>query len=214
VLKVQSGQNLPLFSVTIELSPLPLLKFVILLSLISMLMVTCLDDRIVNTRNGRVGAENAQGNGNPPPPLTLAEAIASILESRDKQTELLRQLVANSARGGNGARNVPTPAPTIYIDFAVTHPPLFTEAGEPLEDDHWLRVIESMFGLLRCIEVQKTLFITQQLRGDSSARWANYTATRPTDYQVPWTEFRSAFRAYYIPACVMMKKHQEFMDLK
>jgi hypothetical protein len=43
------------------------------------------------------------------------------------------------------------------------HPPLFTEAGEPLEADHWLRVMESQFGLLRCTEVQKTLFTTQQL---------------------------------------------------
>jgi hypothetical protein len=30
----------------------------------------------------------------------------------------------------------------------------------------------------------------------------------------PWAEFRNAFRAYYIPAGVMRKKHQEFMDLK
>jgi hypothetical protein len=34
------------------------------------------------------------------------------------------------------------------------------------------------------------------------------------DYQVPWAEFRDAFRAYYIPADVMRKKHQEFMDLR
>jgi hypothetical protein len=39
------------FSVTIELSPLPLLKFALMLSLISKLMVTCLDDRMVNARN-------------------------------------------------------------------------------------------------------------------------------------------------------------------
>jgi hypothetical protein len=44
--------------------------------------------------------------------------------------------VANSARGGNGARNAPAPAPTTYSDFVATHPPLFTEAGEPLEADH------------------------------------------------------------------------------
>jgi hypothetical protein len=94
------------------------------------------------------------------------------------------------------------------------HLPLFTEAGEPLEADHWLRVMESKFGLLRCTEEQKTLFTTQQLRGDASAWWANYTATRPTDYQVSWAEFRDAFRTHYIPVGVMTKKHQEFMDLK
>jgi hypothetical protein len=44
--------------------------------------------------------------------------------------------------GGNGARNAPAsasaPTPTTYDDFAATHPPLFTEAGEPLESNHWL----------------------------------------------------------------------------
>jgi hypothetical protein len=74
--------------------------------------------------------------------------------------------------------------------------------------------MESKFGLLRCTEVQKTLFVKQQLRGDTSAWWANYTATHPADYQVPWTEFLDFFRAHYIPACVMRKKCQEFMDLK
>jgi hypothetical protein len=66
----------------------------------------------------------------------LAQAIISIIESRNEQTELLRQLVANSTRGGNGVRNAPAPAPTTYSDFTATHLPLFTEAGEPLEVDH------------------------------------------------------------------------------
>jgi hypothetical protein len=74
--------------------------------------------------------------------------------------------------------------------------------------------MESKFGLLRCTEVQKTLCVTQQLWGDASVWWANYTATHPADYQVPWAEFRNAFRAYYITAGVMRKKRQEFMDLK
>jgi hypothetical protein len=74
--------------------------------------------------------------------------------------------------------------------------------------------MESKFGLLRCTEVQKTFFTTQQLRGDASVWWANYTATRPADYQVSWMEFHDAFHAYYIPAGVMRKKRQEFMDLK
>jgi hypothetical protein len=93
---------------------------------------------MANTHNVRNGAENSQGNGNPPPPPSLAPAIASILESRDEQTELLRQLVANSTSGGNGARNALAPALTTYNHFMDTHPLLFTEAGEPLEADHLL----------------------------------------------------------------------------
>jgi hypothetical protein len=113
---------------------------------------------MVNTHNGRGDPEPAHPNGNPPPLPTLAQAIASILESRDEQTELLWQLVANSAHGCHGTRNAFAPAPTTYNDFTTTHPLLFTEAGEPLEVDHWLRVIESKFGLLHYTEVQKTLF--------------------------------------------------------
>jgi hypothetical protein len=52
-----------------------------------------------------------------------------------------------------GARNASAPALTTYNDFTATHPSLFTEAGEPLEVDHWLQVMESKFGLLHCTEV-------------------------------------------------------------
>jgi hypothetical protein len=116
--------------VVIELSHLPLLKLTLMLSLVSKLMVTCLDGRMVNTRNVRNGVGNSQGNGNPPPPPSLTQVIASILESRDEQTELLRQLIANSIRSGNGARNAPAPALTTYSDFMTMHRLLFTEAGE------------------------------------------------------------------------------------
>jgi hypothetical protein len=119
---------------------------------------------------------------------------------------LLHQLVANSGHGSNGARNTPALALTTYNDFVATHPSLFTKAGEALEADHWLWVMESKFGLLRRTKVQKTLFTTQQLHGDDSAWWANYTATCPPDYQVSWAEFCDAFHAHYIPTRVMRKK--------
>jgi hypothetical protein len=44
---------------------------------------------MVNTHNGRGDLERAHLNRDPPQPLTLAQAITSILESRDEQTELL-----------------------------------------------------------------------------------------------------------------------------
>jgi hypothetical protein len=71
---------------------------------------------------------------------------------RNEQTELLRQLVENSAHGGNGVRNTHGATLTTYADFLATRLPAFTEAREPLEVDHWLRTMESKFGLLHCIE--------------------------------------------------------------
>jgi hypothetical protein len=165
---------------------------------------------MVNTRNG---ARPAHPNV-PPSPPTLAQAIAAVLESRDEQTELLRQPVENSARGGNGARNAHGPAPTTYADFLATHPPTFTEAGEPFEADHWLRTIESKFVLLHCTEYQKTLFAAQQLLGNAGAWWANFTTALPANLQVQWVEFCDAFRAQHVPTGIMLAKHQEFMDLR
>jgi hypothetical protein len=155
VLTVWSRQSYRCYPVVVELTILPLLKFPLLLSLIFKLMVTCLDNIMVNTRNGWAVAESSHGNGNLPLPPSLAQAIISILESHDEQTELLQQLMTNSTHGGNEARNAPAPAPTTYSDFAATHPPLFTEAGEPLEVNHWLRVMEFKFGLLRCTKVRR-----------------------------------------------------------
>jgi hypothetical protein len=66
---------------------------------------------------------------------------------------------------------------TSYTDFLATHPTMFAEAIDPLEADNWLCIIESKFGLLHCSEIQKTLFMAQQLRGPMSAWWANFTAT-------------------------------------
>jgi hypothetical protein len=39
-----------------------------------------------------------------------------------------------------------------YTNFLATHPPTLTEAIDPLEVDNWLRIIESKFWLLHCIE--------------------------------------------------------------
>jgi hypothetical protein len=58
---------------------------------------------------------------------------------------------------------------TSYIDFLVTHPPIFSGAKDLLETDDWLRITESKFGVLHCTEYQKTLYAAQQLRGPVGA---------------------------------------------
>jgi hypothetical protein len=55
--------------------------------------------------------------------------------------------------------------------------------------------------------------MAQQLRGPASAWWANFTTTIQDGHQVPWTEFRMAFRGHHIPAGLMARKLQEFLHL-
>jgi hypothetical protein len=103
---------------------------------------------------------------------------------------------------------------TSYNDFLVMHPSMFVEATNLLEADNWLRIIESNFGLLHCTEIQKSLFTAQQLRGPTSAWWANFTPTIQDGHQVPWAEFHMAFRGHHIPTGLMARKLQAFLHLQ
>jgi hypothetical protein len=123
---------------------------------------------MVSTRGRSADAETVKPDGHSSSPPTLAQVIASIRESRDEQTELLRLLVTNSNHEGTGVSNVRDQARNSYVEFLTTQPPSFIEAGEPLEADHWLD-IESKFKFLNCTENQKTLFVAQQLLADARA---------------------------------------------
>jgi hypothetical protein len=100
------------------------------------------------------------------------------------------------------------------LDFLVTHPPVFTNAKDPLEVDNWLCMTESKFGLLQCTGYQKTLYAAQQLRGSAEAWWASYTAALPTDHHVPWGKFHTAFRAHHLSTGLLRSKLKEFVDLE
>ncbi|GJN40281.1 hypothetical protein PR202_gb29479 [Eleusine coracana subsp. coracana] len=113
-----------------------------------------------------------------------------------------------------GANTEPSLAESTYSDFLGTHPPTFERTREPLDANHWLRQTESKFGLLECSEHQKLLFAAQQLQGSASAWWANYEASLPAGRRVEWNEFKTAFCAHFIPAGLMQRKFQEFIDLK
>ena len=80
-----------------------------------------------------------QGDGAPPPPPNLVEAIATMLTGRDEQTTLLRQLVQQGAAPQHGNHNHQQPPVPGYQEFLGTQPPFFNKADEPLEADSWLR---------------------------------------------------------------------------
>jgi hypothetical protein len=45
------------------------------------------------------------------------------------------------------------PQDSSYLEFLATQPLVFAEMMDPLEANHWLRVIESKFGLFHCSEL-------------------------------------------------------------
>jgi hypothetical protein len=124
--------------------------------------------------NGRAGATTNElrnaAHGTPPPPVSLEQLLAT-------QNELMRVLTGNLVQHEACPPHRQPGVETSYTDFLATHPLMFAEAIDPLEADNWLRIIESKFRLLHYTEIQKTLFVAQQLHGPVSAWWANFTAT-------------------------------------
>jgi hypothetical protein len=89
--------------------------------------------------------------------MTQVEMMAELLASRRETAralELMAQAVGGLARGGpggnsgNGGGARGPERPCSYQDFLKTNPPLFTLTAEPLDTEHWLRVLEQKFLLL------------------------------------------------------------------
>ena len=115
-------------------------------------------------------------------PLTLAEAIAALVNATADNTRFLREMAGNQFQQHGGRAPPQGPREATYLEFSETRPPLFIKAEEPLEADEWVRVMEQKFGLIRCTETQKPLFVAQQLRGPASTWWANFSAIQPAGH--------------------------------
>jgi hypothetical protein len=79
----------------------------------------------------------------------------------------------------------------------------------------WLQVVESMFPLLMgaCPDDTKTLFAAQQLHGPARTWWDHFRTMVPTDHEVTWEEFKTAFRGHHIPAGILDSELNEFLAL-
>ena len=91
---------------------------------------------------------------------------------------------------------------------------MFTPMAEPLDAEHWLRILEQKFLLLTITNEQKVRFVVQQLLGSMSAWWDTFNAMLQPDHHVTWQEFTAAFKEFYIPTGVLNRKLTEFLDLR
>ena len=53
---------------------------------------------------------------------------------------------------------------------------MFTPTVEPLDAEHWLRILEQKFLLLNMTDEQKVRFAMQELLGSVSAWWDTFNA--------------------------------------
>ena len=82
--------------------------------------------------------------------MTHVEMMAKLLAARRelaRAMEIMAQAIAGFPRGGhrgnggNGGGARRPEGPSSYQDFLKTHPPTFTLTDEPLDAEHWLRIL-------------------------------------------------------------------------
>jgi hypothetical protein len=88
----------------------------------------------------------------PPSPLTILEQLLAPLIAIMRRLTMIDESQAGQSQQYQQLQEFS------YFDLLATQPPEFAETTYPLEANHWLRVTESKFKLLRCFEFQKTLF--------------------------------------------------------
>ena len=86
--------------------------------------------------------------------MTHAEMMAEMLAAHHESAralEMLAQAIGGFARGGHGGNDGNRggargpEGPCSYQDFLKMHPPMFTSTVEPLDAEHWLRILEQKF---------------------------------------------------------------------
>ena len=104
----------------------------------------------------------------PPPPMTHTEMMAELLATRRESAcamEIMAEAVTSFAHGGhrgnggNGGGARRPEGPSSYQDFLKTHLPTFTPSDEPVDVEHWLRILEQKFLLLDMADEQKVRFV-------------------------------------------------------
>jgi hypothetical protein len=94
-------------------------------------------------QDGASTSRGREATPNPPSvPLTLAEAIAALVNATTDNIRFLQEMVGQQLQQQGGRGYPQGPHETSYLDFSETRPPLFVKAEDPLEADEWIRVIE------------------------------------------------------------------------
>ena len=117
----------------------------------------------MRTRSGAMNTDkpsSSRGHINMTDP-PLADAVASLMNVSADNARILQTWAQYGVPISQGHLDHETTS--TYCDFLNTHPPIFHKAEQPLEAEYWICTIEQKFGLIHCSDIQKTLFVVQQL---------------------------------------------------
>jgi hypothetical protein len=94
------------------------------------------------------------------------------------------------------------------------HPPVFSHAADPLEDEDWLKTVLKMLTTTQSSDRERVLYAVGRLQGSAAAWWDAYVDALATPDAITWDEFATNFKSHHILAGLMKMKNKEFLSLK
>ena len=95
-------------------------------------------------------------------------------------------------------------------------PLVFEGASDPIKSLEWLKGIEKVFRVSKCVVRDKVNYATALLTGNAMMWWDSMTNAFGQELvdSLNWEQFKIKFHNQYCPPDVMIKIEQEFMELK
>ncbi|XP_074347679.1 uncharacterized protein LOC141686550 [Apium graveolens] len=160
---------------------------------------------------------NSSGSGpgvqiNPEMLLVLAEMrnmLKSLTEERksvDTPTMDVEH-VENIEREGENKRRC------TYKTFKDADPPIFKGDSDPHAANTWIKEMEKVIEISKCLEEQKVKFATHSLRGEAIF-WC-YTVKQTEDFsKMTWTRIKALFFDKFFPTCMKNEMEMKFLGLR
>src|ERR1041385_6391819 len=159
-------------------------------------------------RGGR-GRGRGRGANDPPPPPDYMAAMMQQFQ----MNQVFMQGVIDQLQNQNQNRHWnQTPVVTLR-DFMRLNPPTFHQPEQPLDADDWLRDITRQLEFTRVHTADYITFASYFLRGPAAQWWDTHKESLAKWTIVTWNDFKTAFRARYVPQAIMNRMRAEFCNL-
>jgi hypothetical protein len=154
-------------------------------------------------RNAAGNQGEDQGENPPPPPLPTMEQVMMM---QAQMLQAMQQTLANM----HANQNRPPPQRDKLGAFQRTKPPTFSHSVEPIDVDDWLKSMEKKLQVVQCVDREKVLLASHQLEGPASNWWDAYMEAHDDATSINWLEFKTTFRAHFVPQGVIKLRKKEF----
>jgi hypothetical protein len=136
------------------------------------------------------------GDNNPPPPPP-PDYMAAMMQNFELHRQLLQGVINQLPQ--HNANFQQQPAAITLQEFVRLNPTIFRNTVNPLDADDWLRDIFFEMESAAVAPANYVTFATYFLKGPAAQWWDTHRNTLAVGTVVTWADFKTAFRARYIP---------------